>query len=80
MTAKKVAKKSSPKNSTTAESAFPQGVSQPAIRALNSVGVASVESLARHREIDIADLHGMGPKAMGVLKAALKDKGKSFSK
>lgn len=78
MTAKKIAKKSSPKNSTPTEPEFPQGVSQPAIRALNSVGVANVESLATHREIDIADLHGMGPKAMGVLKAALKDKGKSF--
>ncbi|MDQ6610801.1 MAG: DNA-binding protein, partial [Gemmatimonadota bacterium] len=66
------------KKSASAESPFPAGVAQPAVRALNSVGVTDMNKLAKHREVDIAGLHGMGPKALTALKAALKQKGKSF--
>lgn len=85
MAAKKSASKSAKKTVNKAakkvlasESAFPKGVSQPAIRALASIGVSKVEQLTKHRESAVAMLHGMGPKALGILKAELKSQGKSF--
>jgi hypothetical protein len=57
---------------------FPPGVAQPAIRALASAGYTSLDQLTKAREKDLMALHGMGPKAMGILRAALKAKGKTF--
>ncbi|MEO7998402.1 MAG: DNA-binding protein [Gemmatimonadaceae bacterium] len=85
MAAKKSAGKSAKKSATKAvkkaiasEGASPKGVSQPATRALASIGVTKVDQLTKHRESDVAMLHGMGPKALGILKAELKSQGKSF--
>jgi hypothetical protein len=50
---------------------FPPGMSRPALRALHAAGFNDLRQLARAREADIAALHGMGPKAMGVLRAGL---------
>ena len=58
--------------------AFPAGVSGPALRALAGAGVRSVAELARWTESDLAKLHGMGPKALGTLHAALEASGRSF--
>lgn len=58
--------------------ANPPGLSNPAVRALHHIGITRVSELAKHRESDIAALHGMGPKGIVVLKAALKAQGKSF--
>lgn len=54
--------------------------SAPASRALASVGVVSLEDLARFTRAEIADLHGMGPKALGMLEAALRELGLEFKK
>ena len=56
--------------------AFPPGISGPALRALNGAGVRSLADLARWTEADLAALHGMGPKALGILKVALKAEGR----
>jgi hypothetical protein len=58
--------------------AFPKGVSGPALRALNDARVRSVDELSDWSEADLAKLHGMGPKALGILRAALEAKGKRF--
>jgi hypothetical protein len=58
--------------------AFPAGVSGPALRALDAAGVRSVADLARWTEADLAKLHGMGPKALGALRAALEGSGRTF--
>ena len=58
--------------------AFPAGVSGPALRALAAAGVRSVADLARWTEGDLATLHGMGPKALGALRAALEASGHAF--
>jgi hypothetical protein len=47
---------------------------------LAGAGIATLSQLARHAEPDIAALHGMGPNAMGILKAALKKRGLAFRK
>lgn len=53
-------------------------IAAPAMRALASVRVMSVEDLARFSEKEIADLHGMGPNALGKLKEAMKAAGVEF--
>ena len=58
------------------KSAFPPGVSGPALRALNGAGIRSVADLSRWREADLAALHGMGPRALAILKAALAASGR----
>ncbi len=54
-------------------------VSAPALQALHTIGVATLEQLARYSENEIAALHGMGPKGVRILKAALAEKGLSFT-
>ena len=58
--------------------AFPPGVSGPALRALQGAGVRSLADLARCTEADLAKLHGMGPKALGILRTALAASGRTF--
>jgi hypothetical protein len=53
-------------------------VGGPALRALNTAGIRSLADLAKWSEREVAALHGMGPKALGVLKAALKARGDSL--
>lgn len=68
-----------PKNDVQpAQDAFPRGIGQPATRALAHAGYTNLDQLTQARERDLAALHGMGPKALGILKAALQEKGKSF--
>ncbi len=54
--------------------------SRPAARALAGAGIASLEDLARHTEPEVLALHGMGPKAFGLLEAAMAEKGLAFAK
>jgi hypothetical protein len=50
----------------------------PARRALADAGYVRLEQLARVKEADLAQLHGMGPTAMDALRKALKERGLSF--
>ena len=65
-------------NSDTIAQLFPRGVAKPAVRALIAAGYTSLDQLSKAREADIAGLHGIGPKALGILREALKERGKSF--
>ena len=56
---------------------FPK-VSQLALRALEAAGITRMEQLAKYSETEIANLHGMGPKGIRILKQALKERGLSF--
>jgi hypothetical protein len=58
--------------------AFPPGVSGPALRALSASGIRSVADLSGWSEKQLAALHGMGPKALAVLKDALATTGRRF--
>ena len=59
---------------------FPPGVARPALRALLAAGFTRLEQLSEVREADLADLHGMGPKALQVLRDALRASGRSFKR
>ena len=54
-------------------------VSGPANSALEVAGIGSLNELATHTERDIANLHGMGPKGIRMLKAALAEHGLDFA-
>lgn len=51
----------------------------PAQRALAQAGYTRLEQLHNLRESELRALHGMGPKAIGVLRQALADRGWSFA-
>ncbi|WP_438003208.1 DNA-binding protein [Sorangium sp. So ce321] len=61
------------------ESALPKGIGKPATRALASVGVSRLDQVARWTEAQLLALHGVGPKAVGVIKAALEAQGKALA-
>lgn len=66
------------KTASQVNEGWPRGVAKPAQRALASAGYTNVDQLASARESDLAALHGMGPKALDILREALKQRGKSF--
>jgi len=57
---------------------WPKGVARPAQRALAAAGIGSLEDLARWREADLAELHGMGPRAIEALRLAMAGQGLRF--
>ena len=64
----------------TAPSEFPKGVAKPAQRALASAGVTRLGQLTRFTEAELLALHGMGPKAVRLVKEALRAQGKSLAR
>lgn len=58
-------------NSETPRTPFPDGLSQPALRALASAGYTHLEQLAAISDRQLLALHGMGPKGVRTLRAAL---------
>lgn len=66
------------KTSSAATEPWPKGVAKPAQRTLASAGYTNLDQLAQAREKDLAALHGMGAKAIGILREALKERGKAF--
>jgi hypothetical protein len=64
---------------TRKQSDFPESLAAPALRALLSAKITKLQQLAKRTEDEIADLHGMGPKAIGQLKSALRKRNLSFA-
>lgn len=60
--------------------ALPDGLSAPAQRALSAARIMSLKDLRQWREADVAALHGLGPKTLTALRAALKSAGMSYRK
>lgn len=61
------------------ENDFPK-ISEPALRALDGAGYFKLEHLTRVSKTELSKLHGMGPKALGILEEALAAKGLTFAK
>ena len=59
---------------------FPAGLSQPALRALARAGYSSLDDLTKVRETELLSLHGLGPKGIETLRAALTAKKLRFRK
>ena len=61
-----------------AEGDLPHGIGNPARRALALAGYSRLDELTDVREADLLQLHGVGPKAIEVLRRALAEQGPSF--
>jgi hypothetical protein len=68
-----------PKQGELSEPDLPVGLSQPALRALTAAGCLRLEQVAALSESEVSRLHGIGPKAIRLLHAALAAKGLSFA-
>lgn len=60
------------------QTVFPK-IGNPALRALNGAGYTYLEQLTEVSEKELLKLHGMGPKAIRILGAALEERGLSFA-
>jgi predicted DNA-binding protein (MmcQ/YjbR family) len=59
---------------------LPAGLGKPATRALAGAGITSLAGAARRTEQELAALHGVGPKAIGILRSSLQATGRTFRK
>lgn len=57
---------------------FPK-IPAPALRALHGAGFFWLSDLAEVSDEDLLKLHGMGPKALGILRQALRDRAAAHS-
>lgn len=62
------------------EHSLPQGIGRPATNALLLAGFTHLEQFTTVSEKDLLKLHGVGPKAIRILREALHEKRLSFSK
>ena len=69
----------STKNPEPPKTAFPRSIGNPARSALEHAGYSKLKQLTKITEKELAKLHGMGPKALGILREELKAKGMSFA-
>lgn len=58
---------------------IPTAIGKPALRALAGAGIGTLTQLSRRTEVELLALHGVGPRAIGILKGALEANGKSFA-
>jgi hypothetical protein len=57
---------------------LPPGLAQPALRAFATAGYARLDQFTKIREAELARLHGIGPKAIEIIRAALHKRGQAF--
>ena len=70
-------KKANPSPNQT-ESELPPKLAAPARRALAGAGIVRLEQLAELSKAEVKQLHGIGSKALDLLRYALAAKGLSF--
>ncbi|HEX8385493.1 MAG TPA: hypothetical protein VF576_04875, partial [Rubricoccaceae bacterium] len=58
---------------------LPSGLGKPALRALAAAGHTRLDGLAAVSERAVLDLHGVGPRAVSTLRAALAVRGLTFA-
>lgn len=77
-TARKHVRKASDTSAAGVNDALPPGLAAPARRALAGAGITQLEQFTKMTEADLSKLHGMGPKALGIIRAALKERAQAF--
>jgi DNA-directed RNA polymerase alpha subunit len=66
-------------STTRDESPWPRATGRPAQNALAAAGYTHLEQLTEVSEAELLKLHGMGPKAVGILREALAQRGLRFA-
>jgi hypothetical protein len=64
----------------TMSDGLPAGLGAPAVRALTGAGFTTLRQLTKATEADLLKLHGMGPRAIGTITAALRERRLSLAK
>jgi hypothetical protein len=59
---------------------FPSTIAAPALRALLNAKIFNLSQHSKHSELEVLELHGMGPNAIRKLHTSLKSKGLTFNK
>jgi predicted Fe-Mo cluster-binding NifX family protein len=54
---------------------LPASIGRPALGALRAAGIDRLSEVARHGEEELLALHGVGPKAVRLLRAELAERG-----
>jgi predicted flap endonuclease-1-like 5' DNA nuclease len=58
---------------------FPRSIGNPATRALVAAGYTRLAQLTQVSDQELQRLHGVGPKAIGILRATLAEQGLAFA-
>lgn len=58
---------------------LPTEIGKPATRALLSAGIFTLDDVAARTQAALADLHGVGPKAVRILEQVLAESGRAFA-
>ncbi|SET59084.1 Helix-hairpin-helix domain-containing protein [Stigmatella erecta] len=53
-------------------------IGNSALRALARAGITRLSQVARRSQAELSQLHGVGPKALGILETSLAERGLSF--
>ena len=59
-------------------SGLPAHIGRPALRALTAAGLTSLHDVSHRRAADLLQLHGVGPRAVSLLRDALAEEGLSL--
>lgn len=57
---------------------LPKGIGKPAERAFSNAGYFQLEDFTKITEAELLKLHGVGPKAVGIIRNSLAEKGLTF--
>ncbi|WP_416143708.1 DNA-binding protein [Planococcus koreensis] len=66
------------KKPSDVEHDFPKSIGKPAQRAILAAGYQRLQDLSSATEQELLDLHGFGPKALGILRQTLAEQGLRF--
>jgi uncharacterized protein YdhG (YjbR/CyaY superfamily) len=67
------------RNKKQQETDFPQAIGNPARSALQVAGFSKLKQLTEVTEAEISNLHGVGPKALRILRETLEAEGLAFA-
>ena len=59
--------------------ALPKAIGKPATRALLLAGISNLEQVSAHTESHLLELHGVGPRALKILRDALSATGRTLA-
>jgi predicted flap endonuclease-1-like 5' DNA nuclease len=72
--------KSKGKSIHVSADSLPSGIGSPAHRALAAAGITRLEQFTSISEEELLKLHGVGPKAIRIIKESLRENGLAFAK
>lgn len=68
------------KSTHVSPDSLPPGIGSPAQRALSAAGITRLEQFTSISEDELLRLHGVGPKAVRLIKESLRENGLAFAK